>query len=193
MANTNTPFGLAPVSSSGGTIRCNPYAILPGATAIYKNDPMTFDSTGAASGLAAVTIATAGGTNAIMGSVQAIFNSSGQAVNYYPAGSATGYTCMIADHPDQEFMIQEDSDGGAIAQASIGLNVSLVAGSGNTTTGISGWMADSSTVHTTSTHQLKILRLAERPIDNTLAESYAKWIVKINNHQLGSHTGTAGV
>jgi hypothetical protein len=56
---------------------------------------------------------------------------------------------------------------------------------------MSGVELDSSTAATTATLQVKIIRLDQRP-DNEIGTN-ADWIVKINNHQHGSHTGTAGV
>ncbi len=87
------------------------------------------------------------------------------------------------------FVIQEDSVGGAIVTATAGMkNIDLIAGSGSTVTGYSGWMADSNTIQTTNTLQLRIMQaLVEE--DNTPGTSYAKWLVKINLHSLNNLTG----
>lgn len=102
--------------------------------------------------------------------------------------AAAGDDVLVWDHPDQEFEVQ--ADGSDINNGvDIGLNYDLLAtvGSGQ----ISAHELDSSTGATTATLPLKILRL-KPAIDNALG-AQAKVIVKINNHQLGSHTGTAGV
>lgn len=186
MANVNGPFGLRPC---GNVLSQNPYGVLPGATKIFIGDPVKRDTAGTAGGLSTVTIAAAG--DALTGAVTQIFDGTGKPVGFYPGGSATGYKVMVADHPMQEFVIQEDSDGAALAQADIGLNATLVAGTGNEATNLSGWMLDSSTKAATATLQVHIERLLQR-IDNAIGD-YAKWVVTINNHQRGSSTGTAGV
>ena len=98
---------------------------------------------------------------------------------------------MVADDPRQEFIAQEDSLGAAGAQADIGLGTNLIAGTGNETTGVSGWGIDISDKGTTATLQVILQRIAQTP-DNALGD-YCKWVITINNHQNGSHTGVAGV
>lgn len=84
------------------------------------------------------------------------------------------------------YEIQDDSDGGALTAASVGLNADIVVGTGSTTTGTSAMELDSSTVNTTSA-QLRILGLSHRA-DNEIAAN-AKWLVMINEHELKSTTG----
>ncbi len=99
-------------------------------------------------------------------------------------------TVLVADHPDQELVGQASATEIA-AQTDLGLNYSLVAGTPNTTYRRSGMEVDSTTGAVTATLELKVLRLLPRS-DNALGAN-AKVICKINNHQLGSSTGTAGV
>lgn len=102
--------------------------------------------------------------------------------------AAVGAIVYVADHPDQEFVGQ--ADGAEITTGvDFGLNFNLLATDG--ANGQSAHEIDSSEGATTATHPLKLLRL-QPAVDNALGE-FAKCIVKINNHQLGSHTGTAGV
>lgn len=104
--------------------------------------------------------------------------------------SAAGVTIKVFDHPDQEFVGQ--CDGADVdAQTDLGLNYDFVVASGDSTYKRSGMEVDSSTQATTATLPLKVLRL-EPSVDNAFGAN-AKVICKINNHQLGSHTGTAGV
>ena len=186
MANTNSPCGLRPC---GKILSLNKYGIVPGTTKLFIGDPVKKDSTGTADGFTTVDIAA--DTGAIVGAITSIFDSSGFPVSYYPAGNATGYTCMVADDPRQEFIAQEDSLGAAGAQADIGLGTNLIAGTGNETTGVSGWGIDISDKGTTATLQVILQRIAQTP-DNALGD-YCKWVITINNHQNGSHTGVAGV
>jgi hypothetical protein len=189
MANTDGAFGLRPVKGKGGEFQQNLYGIVPGSTALYVGDPVKLDSTGTSAGLQTVDIA--GDTGALVGAITAIFDDTGFPAKYYPGGSETGYTCLVADNPMQEFVVQEDSGGAALTQADIGLNTNLLAGSGSTMTGRSGWELDSSDKNTTATLQVRILRLYDSP-DNAIGDN-AKWVVRINNHQNSAGTGAAGV
>jgi hypothetical protein len=186
MANTDGAFGLRP---NGKILSARPYGIVPGTTPIYIGDPVQLDSTGTSDGYQTVDIA--GDTGALVGAVLAVFDSTGAPVGYYPAGSATGYMCLVADDPMQEFIVQEDSGGAALTQADIGLNTNLVSGTGDTNTNLSGWELDSSDKNTTASLQVRILRLAQTP-GNAIGDN-ANWIVKINNHQNSAGTGAAGV
>ena len=97
---------------------------------------------------------------------------------------------LVADHPDQEFIMQVDDDT-VDAQTDFGLNYNIVVASANTTYRRSGIEIDGNTGDTTATLPIKVLRLLPA-VDNALG-LHCKVICKINNHQLGSSTGTAGV
>jgi hypothetical protein len=102
---------------------------------------------------------------------------------------------LVADDPNLLFMAQEDGDGSSLDMVDAGLNINFIVGAGNTTSGQSGMQIDSSTVATTATLPLKLIEPVQTP-DNeltALGQANTRWVVKINNHQLGSHTGTAGV
>jgi hypothetical protein len=51
---------------------------------------------------------------------------------------------------------------------------------------------DAATVATTATLPLKIVGFSQR-VDNEVGNASAKVLVKLNNHQFNSGTGTAGV
>lgn len=102
--------------------------------------------------------------------------------------ATSGQEVLVYDHPDQEFVVQADESDIA-TNAKIGLNYDLVATNG--VSGNSRHELDSSTYATTATLPLRLLRIAPLA-DNAIGE-FCKCIVKINNHQLGNHTGTAGV
>lgn len=160
------------------------------ATAIFMGDAVKLDGGSDGNGVRTVTQATAGA--AVLGVVVGIvvdpllINSPQYRV------ASTARTLMVVDDPNVLFEVQEDAVGGALASNSVGLNASLVVGSGSTTTGQSGMQLDTSTAATTATLELKIIEFSQRE-DNEVASANAKVIVKINNHQLGSSTGTAGV
>ncbi len=97
---------------------------------------------------------------------------------------------LVADHPDQQFMVQAD-DATIDAQTDIGLNYNIVVAAANTTYKRSGMELDGDTGADTATLPLKLVRIVAAP-DNELGAN-VKCVVRINNHQNGSHTGTAGV
>lgn len=102
--------------------------------------------------------------------------------------AVTGNTCLVYDHPDQEFQGQAD-DASIATDAKIGLNYDLLATAG--VDGKSRMEIDASTFAATATLPLKVLRIVPA-LDNAMGE-FVKCVVKINNHQLNGGTGTAGV
>lgn len=184
MANTSWAFGLKPVRHrngqpyNGATRRY--YVPASDGTALYIGDPVVMAGSADADGVPSVTRATAaGGANSITGVVMSVEPIAGNNFNYRAA--STAQYVLVADDPSLLFEIQEDAVGGALAVASVGLNVDLVAGTGSTYTGLSGFMADTSTVATTNTLQLKIIQFQQRA-DNEAASANAKILVAINTH-----------
>jgi hypothetical protein len=101
----------------------------------------------------------------------------------------------VVDDPATMFVAQEDGVTTPIAMADVGLNVNFVVAAGSTVTGASGMQIDSNTTAATATLPLKLvgpLRVSDNELI-TAGQAYTRWVVKINNHQLGSSTGTAGV
>lgn len=98
---------------------------------------------------------------------------------------------LVFDHPDQMFMIQSDDATDPDAQTDIGLNYNIIVASGDSTYKRSGMELDGSTGNTTATLPLRLVQLCRR-VDNALGAN-ALCVVRINNHQNGSHTGVAGV
>lgn len=195
MANPNTPYGLRPYSDMSGkpyngAVRTY-YVPAGNATALYLGDPVNLVSNSAdANGVPAVEIATAGSGNQVLGAFLGMSNNAGSAIItvqwttpvYLPASTAA--YIYVSDDPFLLYAIQEDSVGGAMAAGAGGGNANLVAGSGNTVTGQSGWQLDSSTLsHTGSdtTLQLRVIQ-ALQEIDNAIGTN-AKWLVKLNQGQ----------
>lgn len=106
-----------------------------------------------------------------------------------------GSYVYVADDPNLLFSCLEDAAGTPLTIAAAGLNISPVVGAASTVTGVSGHILDSSTVSTTATLPLKIVEFAqtEDNLSTGVGTTSSRWIVKINNHQLASSTGTAGV
>lgn len=112
----------------------------------------------------------------------------GCAANY----ATDGQIVRVYDDPAQLFAGQ--ADGAEFdAQEDIGLNAPLLATAGNSTYKVSRMEIDSSDLDTTATDELKILGIVPRQDGKNAYGANVELIVKINNHQLGSSTGTAGV
>jgi len=87
------------------------------------------------------------------------------------------------------FWIQDDASTQSSFAPTVwsGKNANFVSGSGSTTTGFSGYQLQASSVATTNTLDLKIMRALNQS-DNAIGGTTntnmnAKWLVKINNHQ----------
>ena len=195
MANIDAAFGLRPIakvgSAPGGTTGTTKYSIADNqGTAIFTGDPVKYKNDGP------VEVATAG--DASCGVFMGCFytdptTSKPTFRNHFPASLSPGDAiAFVADDPDQLFIAQQDSDGSNLVAADLNLNADLVFGAGSTTTGMSGVEIDSSTKNTTAALQVRLIDFYDVPSNDATANN-SVIVVKINNHQLGSHTGTAGV
>jgi len=202
MANVNRPSGFTPVQYLSGAPwsgQARLYSIAAAyATALYIGDPAISSGTADANGVPGIVLGAA--TGALRGVIVGLGSSEGLPANiinpnlaYRPAAAQTTvWYAMVADDPNIIFAIQEESNGTALAAADIGLNQIPVIGTGNGF--ISGWLlrsATGATPATTATLQLRLMGLV-RTQDNAFG-AYAKHLVKINVHELGTGTGAAGV
>ena len=195
MANTDIVRGFKLV----GTLHGRPAQIrryfIDDSTATFIGDAVKVGGGSDAAGTTA-TVAQAAATNAILGVMVGVDKITGVAdadLNLYATHrpASKNMYVWVCDDPDAIYEIQEDGVGATIAAGDIGLNADIVVAAGSATTGMSGMEVDIESKLTTATLQVKILGLVDRA-DNELAAN-AKLLVKINNHQYGSHTGTAGV
>ena len=195
MANIDAAFGLRPIakvgSAQGGTTGTTKYSIADNqGTAIFTGDPVKYKNDGT------VEVATAG--DASCGVFMGCFytdptTSKPTFRNHFPASLSPGDAiAFVADDPDQLYIAQQDSDGSNLVAADLNLNADLVFGAGSTSTGMSGVEIDSSTKNTTAALQVRLIDFYDTPSNDATANN-SILVVKINNHQLGSHTGTAGV
>lgn len=199
MANTSRVNGLRPVKYLNGAAwngQANLYFIPSGdATAVFVGDAVKAEATGdtAAAGGDAKgfqTVIQAAATNAILGVVVG-FAIAPTALNtpQYRVAS-TGRYVWVCDDPN--VLYEVETSNGTLAVADVGLNANIAVAAGSTVTGASGVTLDVGTATTTATLPLKIMGFIQRPDnDNTAASS--RVLVKINNSQFGSSTGTAGV
>lgn len=200
MANQNVPRGLIPVKHTDGSPYSGPGNLyhVPAAygTALFLGLPLLATGASDANGIPTVGIATAGGaanTNFTIGPMMGIADG-GEPVTgitrdmavYHPA--STLQYILVADDPSTVFEVQEDGLVTPIPMATAGTkNVNLVAGTGSTVTGYTGWQLDSDSINTTAL-QMRLLRGVHRA-DNTMGVAYAKWLCVINLHSLNNTTG----
>jgi hypothetical protein len=201
MPNSNKANGFIPVQYLNGAPwngQARIYSIAAAyATALAVGDPVISSGTADANGVPGIVRGAA--TGALRGVIVGLGKSEGGMFNpdnlnliYRPASDPAVWYAMVVDDPNVIFEIQEHTNGTQLAAAEVGLN--QISFSGNNNGFVSGWQLASVTdaaPATTATLQLRLLGLARRP-DNAYGAN-AKWLVKINVHELGSGTGAAGV
>ena len=192
MANADRPSGLSPVQylngspwNGGGRVYCIPDSDDTNAYAV--GDPVVLAGGADTNGVPTITLATAGITNSILGSIVSPAGALSYGSSYgvpadtpvvIPATKSRNYYVLVADDPNIIFEVQEVSGGTALTAAAVGLNAPLVSGTNNGY--ISGWEVNNAGEVTTATEQVKLLGLAQRS-DNAFGE-HAKWLVLINLH-----------
>ena len=202
MPNSNRPSGFTPHSylngapwNGQGRVYCIPAAA---TTAFYVGDPVI--SGGSADTFGTPTIALGAVTGGLRGVIVGIGasptvlgNPGNVDIIYRPSGAQPkDMYALVVDDPNVLFEIQEASGAAQTAATDIGLNTQAVAAAGNGF--ISGWTLASVTAFTpvvTATIQLRLMGL-DRVVGNGFG-AYAKHIVKINVHELGTGTGALGV
>jgi len=189
MANVNKPFGLKALGnlSATGAQKQYGYVIANGqAGAIFQGDLVTvFDGS-----LVQFNPST---HTAAVGVFNGCFYNDPTTQkptfkNFYPGSITTtigNITADVIDDPSQLFIIQADA---SVTQVQVGFNADVVAGTGNTTTGVSG-MELAGTPAKTAALNLKIVGLYNVPGNEFGAN--AVLVVKINEHLYGS-AGVAG-
>jgi hypothetical protein len=180
MANPSTPFGLRPllVSVTGSPCEIAEYTKRAAdSTAIYSFDPVQKYASGDTSntGLGvAVPGITSAPANATPGSAFYL----GASINYGAASTLTMH--YVVDSIDALFMIMSTSASVTTANAA-GKNANFTFGTtGSATTKLSGAALDQTTVNTTSSLDLRIMRLSN--ISPNAAGAYAIVEVTINKH-----------
>lgn len=161
------------------------------STALFIGDPVALAGSGNSEGqYPDVTKATLTANSPWVGVVVGVLPVSGKNRQGTPlevpyrAASTAAYV-LVADDPDQEFVIGEDEAGAAIEAADIGNLGLVVAGSGGSTIyGISSAVLDSSSFDTTGTAngQVKLIGLVDR-VDFELGGDGQLFRVKINSAQ----------
>ena len=195
MANADAAFGFRPINRdgspyNGATLRCVFGAT--DATAAFIGDVVKLDGS-SSEGYPGVTQATAGSGGAVFGVVTGFeANPDGLGDQYRKA--LTKRFCQVALAEGNYFEVQSDDDATALAEAGVGLNADFIVAAGSTVYGLSGMELDSNTANTTTTLQLQIVGLVDRP-DNLLAgtgSANKNAIVRFNT-RAASAQGIAGV
>jgi len=158
MANVDRPAGAAPF---GEPLRANSHQ---SGGVVYPGDLVKMNSSGQ--------VVVAAANDALLGA----------AVGY---ASASGQDILVADHPDQQFVIQAD-DSDIDAQTDVGQNADILATAGSSAYKLSRMELDSSTIASDSTLPLRILGV-EAAVDNAFGAN-VKCIVRINKHQLAPNS-----
>lgn len=191
MANVSSPCGLRPVAGIGGSrfVSNVQQCFVPSTdgNALYIGDPVIFKGTASVDGYTHVGIATAAGGAYVSGVVVGLVPDPLYPTTLYRAASTARY--LMVEVGNVLFEIEEDGIGGALGLTGVSGNADLIAGNGSNTTGLSGWLLDSSTLQTTATLQLRIQSFVDR-IDNDPASANAKVLVSIN---LRSNANTTGI
>lgn len=199
MANTSRVNGFRAVKYLNGAEwngQANLYFIPSGdATATFIGDLVKMETTGdpAASGGQALGIPSciqAAATNAVVGAVVGFLPIQTNLNSPQHRVASTGRYCWVVDDPNVLFEVQTSNGTAVLGDVQNNINIAVAAGS--TTTGQSGMTVDVGTLATTATFPCRIMGFSQRA-DNDNTSAAAKLIVKLNNHQLGSSTGVAGV
>lgn len=129
------------------------------------------------------------GVATILGAVTAVEDEDGAPLSYIAAarvgnGTIAGYV-MVADHPSQIFLAQEDGETNAIDLAEGSMNADMISATlcaPNTHTGMSTQEIDSDTAASTAALQIKLI--SPHPDDTPANDTnhYCRWICTINEH-----------
>lgn len=95
---------------------------------------------------------------------------------------------LVIVDPFAIFDIQDNDDTDGIAAADIGLNADIEANAGSATTGLSGHELDESSLATTSTLDLRVLGMVNKP-DNALGEHCRVEVLFNRHHFLAGQAG----
>ena len=182
MANPNSPYGLKVVRHmSGNAPRANKYTITSGlAENIFTGDLVILTTNGVIEPHAATetnNIGVFAGVSYTASDGEYVYS------KYWPSGTvATDIVAYVYDDPYTVFRIQS---AGTPAQTDVGACADVVAGTGSTSTGQSGFNLSGTMSNGTAT--CKIIGLWEDP-SNSFAQ-YAQLEVLINEHILKQTAG----
>lgn len=179
MANVNAPRGFVPVCDAHGNKYTAPgnryYKGTTANTTIAVGDRVRRIQSTDPNGFPEIVRASVGGVcTGIVQSIDVVVTNLDQQ-GYYTS-TQTGYL-NVCDDPQIIFAVQEGGSGTLLTVAAIGQYVDSIAGTSDTTTGMSADLIDNNTL-STSSGEWRIVGLVQRP-DNAVGQ-YAKWLVQRN-------------
>lgn len=206
MANPDAAFGLKPIRHNSGAPyngATRPYYVASTyAVNLFVGDPVVKVAGG--SNAASVTVPGVGecpagtlpdcqigvASSPISGVIVSFAATDGALDKQYGPAS-TERVAFVADDPDLIFAIQEDSVSTDLAAADVGLNATIVTGSGSTATGQSAWELDSSSA--AASVGLDVIIMGLHNVTGNAIGTNAVWEVKIANHTNAYVTGALGI
>jgi hypothetical protein len=189
----NAPYGFEPINRIDGMPYAGATRLIPIAstynTAIFAGDLVQIVTAGTVEKFAGTT--TGSPVGVFMG-VQYV-NSLGQftPAQYYPGTSVTEAFAIVVDDPMAAFRVAvtaANSTMSSAAQAAVGSNMSVLAGTGDTATGNSGSSVLAGSEANTAGLPMRVIATVDET--KTGADAFVELIVKINLHQ---YTNTTGV
>ena len=189
----NAPYGFEPINRIDGMPYAGATRLIPIAstynTAIFAGDLVQIVTAGTVEKFAGTT--TGSPVGVFMG-VQYV-NSLGQftPAQYYPGTSVTEAFAIVVDDPMAAFRVAvtaANSTMSSAAQAAVGSNMSVLAGTGDTSTGNSGSSVLAGSEAGTAGLPMRVIATVDET--KTGADAFVELIVKINLHQ---YTNTTGV
>jgi len=196
MANTDSSYGLRPISrqgSSANSTGMTEYRIA------YDNSNPIFHGMAViplAGGVIDDLQAAAGGNVSIagvFGGCEYVSSTTGATIwsNYWPGSGADSnhpVKAFLYDDPNQLFQIATSNvvaaaNTEAEIRAAVFANIAFATGnSGSTSTGLSSATADLNTIATTNTLALRIMGIQDDPANSDFTAAGIPLIVRINNH-----------
>ena len=196
MANTDSSYGLRPISRQGAS---------PSSNGMTEYRIASDNSNPIFHGMAVIPLAAgviddlqaaAGGNVSIVGvfgGCEYVSSTTGETVwsNYWPgSGADSSYPvkAFVYDDPNQLFQIATSNvvaaaNTEAEVRAAVFANIALATGnSGSTTTGLSSATADLNTIATTNTLALRVMGVQDDPANSDFTAAGIPLIVRINNH-----------
>jgi len=196
MANTDSSYGLRPISRQGAS---------PSSNGMTEYRIASDNSNPIFHGMAVIPLAAgviddlqaaAGGNVGIVGvfgGCEYVSSTTGETVwsNYWPgSGADSSYPvkAFVYDDPNQLFQVATSNvvaaaNTEAEVRAAVFANIAFATGnSGSTTTGLSSATADLNTIATTNTLALRVMGVVDDPANSDFTAAGIPLIVRINNH-----------
>jgi hypothetical protein len=189
----NAPYGFEPINRIDGMPYAGATRLIPIAstynTAIYAGDLVKIVTGGT---IEKFTGTTTGSPSGVFMGVQYV-NSLDQftPAQYYPGTSVTEAYAIVVDDPMAAFKVAVTNGSSVMssaAQAAVGSNMSVLAGTGDAITGNSGASVLAGSEATTAGLVVRVIATVDQT--KTAADTFVELVVKINLHQ---YTNTTGV